>query len=128
MNYLLDTHTFVWLDGQSSNLSSQARQIIADPQNGLFVSLTSLWEIQIKSLLGKFVLRAPLQQIVSDQADKNNIALLPITLTHIVELTNLPNHHRDPFDRLLIAQAKVEGYKLLSRDPIIAQYPIPVIW
>lgn len=128
MNYLLDTHTFVWLDSQSNNLSARAQQIIADSQNRLFVSLTSLWEIQIKSNLGKFVLRGPLEQIVSDQALMNGIELLTITLPHIVELAALPNHHRDPFDRLLIAQAKVEGYTLVSRDPIVAQYPISVVW
>ena len=128
MNCLLDTHTFVWLDNGSSELSPTAKSLISDPENILFVSLVSIWEIQIKVAIGKLILSLPLAEIVYDQQQENNIRLLPLTLAHILELDNLPSHHKDPFDRLLIAQSRIEGLTLITRDSNIAKYPVSVMW
>ena len=128
MNYLLDTHTFIWMDYKSSELSATARNVLADSNNMLFLSLVSVWEMQIKSQLGKLTLRLPLQQIVRDQQTRNSIQLLPITINHIFELQNLPSHHKDPFDRLLIAQALTEQMPIVTRDPIISKYAADVTW
>ena len=92
------------------------------------VSLVSLWEIQIKTHLGKLDLNAPLLEIVQRQETENGIALLPITLPHIGELDRLPWHHKDPFDRMLIAQSRVEGVTLVTRDAVFSQYVCQTIW
>ncbi len=128
MKYLLDTHAFIWLDVASAKLSPKVRSLIANQENILFLSLVSVWEIQIKHQLGKLQLRLPLEEIIEEQQQANQIEILPITLSHILELGNLPDHHRDPFDRLLIAQSKVENIPLISRDSEIAKYPIEVFW
>ncbi len=128
MNFLLDTHTFVWLDNGSSDLSSVARSLIADPANTVFVSLVSIWEIQIKAALGKLALRLPLADIVADQQQTNGIQLLPVTLAHVLEIDTLPHFHKDPFDRLLIAQAQVEQLILITRDANISKYSVNIRW
>jgi PIN domain nuclease of toxin-antitoxin system len=128
MKYLLDTHTFVWLDSASVNLSSKVHSIIADSNNMLLLSLTSIWEMQIKLQTGKLRLRASLPEIIKDQQQKNRIEILPTTLDHILYLSNLPDHHREPFDRMLIAQANIEQIPILSRDSQFAAYPVTVIW
>lgn len=128
MKYLLDTHAFMWADSNSSQLSKSAKAEISDPDNMIFVSLVSIWEIQIKHQLGKLPLTGELNAIVERQQQENGIELLPIQLSHIIELDNLPLLHRDPFDRLLIAQARVGGLTLISHDSVMAQYPVQVLW
>lgn len=132
MNYLLDTHTFIWLDiendNSSSELSETARLLLADPENVLLLSLVSVWEMQIKSQLGKLTLRLPLEQIVREQLETNHIQLLPITLNHILSLQDLPHHHRDPFDRLLIAQAVTEQIPIIGRDAQMEKYTVDMVW
>jgi PIN domain nuclease of toxin-antitoxin system len=128
MKYLLDTHTFLWWNSQSTRLSKVAFSLIQAKANTLLLSLASVWEIQIKLQLGKLNLPAPLAEIIERQQTNNNIELLPIHLSHILALHNLPNHHRDPFDRMLIAQAQVENLVLISDDPMFAKYSIEVIW
>ncbi len=128
MIYLLDTHTFIWWNSQSTKLSPRAYTLCRDNTNTLLLSLASVWEIQIKSQLGKLTLPAPLKTIIEVQQRDNQIELLHIKLTHILGLGNLPDHHRDPYDRLLIAQSKVENIPLISRDSEIAKYPIEVFW
>ncbi len=127
MKYLLDAHTFLWWDMSAEKLSPGVSALFQDESNTLLLSLASVWEIQIKQQLGKLKLRVPLAQTIEEQ-QAHHIELLPITLPHILALEHLPNHHRDPFDRLLIAQAQVEDMPLLTHDPIFAQYPIRVIW
>lgn len=127
MMYLLDTHTFIWYDNEPARLPPRVRSLLDDKANTVFLSLGSVWEIQIKLQLGKLNLRAQLRQVIEEQ-QINQIALLPISLPHILALDGLPFHHRDPFDRLLIAQAQVENIPLLSHDPIFADYPVQVIW
>ncbi len=128
MNYLLDTHTFVWLDVRSANLSPRAKSVLSDPDHTLFVSMASIWEMQIKAQLGKLTLRVPLSQLIAEQQQADNIHLLSVSLEHIFELGNLANHHRDPFDRLLIAQARIEDMPIISGDPRVAEYGVEVIW
>jgi PIN domain nuclease of toxin-antitoxin system len=128
MKYLLDAHTFLWWDTSSKKLSSSVFALFEDETNTLLLSLVSIWEIQIKQQLGKLTLIAPLAEIIEKQRQDNQIELLPITLPHILSLENLPLHHRDPFDRLLIAQAQIEDVAVLTNDPLFAQYPVRVIW
>jgi PIN domain nuclease of toxin-antitoxin system len=128
MNYLLDTHVFVWLDSSSVQLSSSAVLVLQTPGNQFYLSFVSLWEMQIKVQLGKLNLRMPVHAIVKEQVARNPITLLPITDNHIYELTNLPMHHKDPFDRLLIAQARVEQMTIITADPAFSNYPCTCLW
>ncbi|MFH7244291.1 MAG: type II toxin-antitoxin system VapC family toxin [Spirulina sp.] len=128
MKLLLDTHTFIWWDSQSSQIPPATLALIKKPQNDLMVSLGSIWEIQIKTHLGKLALRAPLLDILQQQQAENGLVLLPITLAHIVELDCLPWYHKDPFDRLLIAQSRIESAMLVSKDTAFHQYDCQLIW
>jgi PIN domain nuclease of toxin-antitoxin system len=128
MRLLLDTHAFIWLDIAKSNLSPAVQQAIQNPQNVIFLSLTSVWEMQIKIQLGKLHLNASLPATIASQQQANAIQLLPIQLDHILELDNLPYHHHDPFDRLLIAQAQAENLILVTNDSKIQSYAISKLW
>lgn len=128
MNLLLDTHTFIWWDSEPARLSVSALSACQDPANTLIVSVVSVWEIQIKSQLGKLKLNLPLSEIIQSQRQTNNVQILSVELEHVLELQNLPYHHKDPFDRLLIAQANVEGAQLVSGDSAFSGYPINLIW
>jgi len=125
---LLDTHTFIWWDQKSTDLPPKARALFNDTSTLLLLSIASVWEIQIKLAIGKLALPRPLINIVNDQIETNQIKLLPITLPHISGLAGLPMHHRDPFDRMLIAQAITEQIPIISADSIMGQYPVTVIW
>ena len=128
MKVLLDTHTFLWLESEPAQLSSTARQILANAQNVVLLSYVSLWEIQIKTALGKLQAELPFLERVALAQTKAHLTLLPITIDHLAALGSLPIHHRDPFDRLLIAQAIVENIPLISKDERVGAYPITVIW
>jgi PIN domain nuclease of toxin-antitoxin system len=128
MRLLLDTHAFIWLDIARNRLSATAQQAIQDPQNEVYLSLASVWEIQIKTQLGKMSLNLSLPDTLTIQQQSNGIQLLPIQLSHILELGSLPQHHHDPFDRLLIAQAQVEGLTLVTNDSKIRLYDVPILW
>lgn len=128
MKLLLDTHTFIWWDSSPQKLSPKALAFCQNPENTLLLSMASIWEIQIKLQLGKLSLNLPLPELIETQQQTNNIELLPINLTHILTLDSLPNHHKDPFDRLLICQAIVEDAVLLSGDSILGNYPVKVEW
>jgi PIN domain nuclease of toxin-antitoxin system len=128
VKFLLDTHTFIWLNGKSSKLSERAAVLCGDSSNALLLSLASVWEMQIKLGLGKLILPPPLAEIITTQQNTNGIRLLPIELSHVLELASLHDYHKDPFDRLLIAQAIIEKVPLISDDPQISKYPITVIW
>lgn len=127
MKVLLDTHVFLWLNTQPDRLSAAALTACEDLNNEVYLSLVSAWEIQIKSQAGKLALPVPLDQMIGVQQDNNGLRLLPITLAHISELGALPPHHNDPFDRLLIAQARVENARLMSMDRAFDQYPVSII-
>jgi len=125
---LLDTHTFIWWDTDPARLSAVALALCSDPDNQLVLSVASLWEIQIKRQLGKLDLRLPLAGIVAQQRETNGLIILPIGQDHVLALEDLPFHHRDPFDRLLVAQALAEGATLVSGDPVLRSYPVEVRW
>ena len=103
MRILLDTHSFLWFIEGSKNLSKKAREIIADFENELVLSVGSLWEITIKTSLGRLELSEPLEELIKNQLKENEINVLPIELKHLSVLNELSFHHRDPFDRLIIA-------------------------
>jgi PIN domain nuclease of toxin-antitoxin system len=122
---LLDTHTFIWWDREPDLIPPATLQLMRQSQ--LLLSLVSLWEIQIKTQLGKLNLNLPLADLVKHHQE-NGITLLTITLPHILALEQLPQHHRDPFDRLLIAQGCVESTAIVSRDDIFKSYDCQLIW
>ena len=128
MKVLLDTNAFLWLITDDDRLSENARQTFLNPENSLFFSAASLWEICIKKSLGKISLKDGWFQTIQEEMEINTIQWLPIEMTHCAEVTELPFHHRDPFDRMLIAQAIMEEMKLMSRDSRLSKYPIELIW
>ena len=127
MNLLLDTHIFLWLNEQPEKLSANILKHCEDSKNTLFLSHVSPWEIQIKQQLGKLTLDEPLQAVIETQQQENDLQLLSIKLSHIYALAQLPHHHRDPFDRLLIAQAIVEEMSVISVDGHFAEYPVKLV-
>jgi PIN domain nuclease of toxin-antitoxin system len=127
MKGLLDTHTFIWWDSQPSRLSPAALAFLQNRGHQLLISVVSTWEIILKARTSKLTLRAPLVNVVKDQM-ANGFQVLPVTLDHVLALESLPTIHKDPFDRLLIAQAGVEGAVLGSADAVFAQYPVTVLW
>jgi PIN domain nuclease of toxin-antitoxin system len=128
MKLLLDTHTFIWWDSDPLRLSPHVLNMCQDPENEVLVSVASLWEMQIKIQLGKLKLNTPLAELVAAQQEINNIQILDITLDHVLALAELPPHHKDPFDRLLITQADSEKAILLSKDQIFTEYAVKVVW
>lgn len=128
MNCLLDTHVFIWADSNPQKLSAKVAALLQDRSNRLYLSVASIWEIQIKHQSGKLDLSMPLIDIITRQQQDNDIQLLPVNLVHVLTLDSLPDHHKDPFDRILIAQAQAEGLTLLSHDPQIAKYSVSIIW
>lgn len=128
MKLLLDTHAFLWLDGDPARLPPKVRTACTDPTNELYLSLASIWEIQIKSQLGRLTLRGELLSILNDQQQTNDLRLLPIELADILGLAALPMHHRDPFDRLIVSQAQRGAWELVTHDPEIAKYPVTILW
>jgi PIN domain nuclease of toxin-antitoxin system len=128
MKLLLDTHAFIWLNSAPEKLSARIRDYCEQGNARFYLSLVSPWEMQIKRQLGKLKYQPITDRIVRANLDHNNIHLLPINLTHIEQLAELPMHHRDPFDRMLIAQARTEGMTLVSADQSFAAYKVPVLW
>jgi PIN domain nuclease of toxin-antitoxin system len=128
MRILLDTHTFIWWDIEPSRLSPRALTLCQDPSNQLVLSVASVWEMEIKIQLGKLQFAKPLEDMLAEQQRTNSIEILPITLAHALAIETLPLHYKDPFDRLLIAQAKIEVIPFVSRDQAFAAYPIMVEW
>lgn len=124
MKLLLDTHVLLWSLNDSDRLGPTARSLLADRANDVIVSVASLWEVALKSQVGK--LRADLQGI-SNAITRSGVALLGINVAHLVALTGLPRHHKDPFDHLLIAQAMSENAALMSDDRNMPKYPVQVI-
>ena len=128
MNLLLDTHTFIWFIMGSSNLSAHARALIEDVANEKFLSVASLWEIAIKLSVGKLTLSAPFDVLIPRQLSLNGFELLNIEIDHAALVATLPFHHRDPFDRLLIAQASVEKMSVVSIDAVFDAYSVTRLW
>jgi PIN domain nuclease of toxin-antitoxin system len=127
MKALLDTHTFLWAIAQEGKLSRRAQQIYTGP-NDLWLSVASVWEILIKVQAGKLPLPEPSGRYLTKKLAKDHIEILPVTLNHVLRTESLPMHHRDPFDRLLIAQSIEEGWPIITADPWFARYPVEMIW
>lgn len=127
MRALLDTHVFLWWNMDDPRLSDSIREIISDGRNELLLSAASAWEIAIKAGRGRLTLPAPPQEYVADRLGLHGFRPLPISLGHALHVYNLPNHHRDPFDRLLVAQAQLEEIPILTADPVIARYDVKTI-
>ncbi len=127
MKLLLDTHTFLWWNGGTPQLSPKVTALIQDPSNERILSVGSVWEMQIKSATGKLKLPTSLQGLLAAQPP-GAFRVLPIALDHVLLLDNLPHHHKDPFDRILIAQAISEGATLASKDTVFSRYPLTVVW
>ena len=128
MNLLLDTQSLLWFVLDDSRLSQKARQSIISADGPVFVSPASLWEIAIKISLGKYALPAPFAAFWDDQLLTNNFTLLPISMSHTARVVDLPFHHRDPFDRLIIAQSLVEGTPVASSDEMFDRYGVKRVW
>jgi PIN domain nuclease of toxin-antitoxin system len=128
MKLILDTHSFLWFIEGSASLSPTARILIEDADNQPFLSMASLWEMAIKLSLGKLTLSEPFDTLIPQQMHLNGIRMLPIEVAHVSAVAALPFHHRDPFDRLLIAQSMVEKIPLVSGDPAFSLYPVQRIW
>lgn len=116
MKVLLDTHAFLWFITDDPKLSATGRSTIADPANDILISPASYWEVAIKVSIGKYPLNVPFETFITQGIDDNEFDVLPIEPKHTAAITNLPFHHRDPFDRLIIAQAIVEQVAVVSGD------------
>lgn len=127
MQFLLDTHTFIWFINGDSSLSNKVLNEIKNLNNQCFISIASIWEIAIKSKLNKLSLSADFDKIL-DFLNHNQIELLPISFIHIIKLNELDFHHRDPFDRILIAQGITEDLTILTRDQSFGFYEVKVLW
>jgi PIN domain nuclease of toxin-antitoxin system len=128
MRLLLDTHAFLWWIEDAGVLSPRARRAIADPENECLLSLASCWEMAIKLSLGKLELATAMERFVPEQLAANGFMQLGVGFRHVCRVATLPFHHRDPFDRLLAAQAIEEGLTVVSRDRVFRAYGVRRIW
>ena len=128
MKLLLDTHTLIWAVDDPSKLGPQAVTALQDPANDLLLSAATIWEIAIKVGLGKLSLSMPYRQWMTQAITDLGMTVLPITVEYANVQVNLPKHHGDPFDRLLVAQIQVENIHLVSADPVFDQYGINRLW
>jgi PIN domain nuclease of toxin-antitoxin system len=128
MKYLLDTHTFLWFINGDKALSATAQSLIEDPSNEIFLSIASIWEMAIKVSLGKLTMPQPFTEFVLKEMQENNINLINISPEHAGFVATLPFHHRDPFDRLIIAQALSEKIAIIGSDTIFDSYSVDRKW
>ncbi len=127
MKLLLDTHIFIWWANQPEKLSQVVLAALEDETNSLLLSVASVWEIQIKIQMGKLKLSLPLSELIASQQAANELQLLAVELAHVLTLDALPVHHKDPFDRLLIAQSIEEDATLVSADTKFSSYPVKLL-
>lgn len=125
---LLDTHALIWIILEPEKLTERVTGLFFNRYNEIFLSIVSIWEMQIKVQLGKLKFDLPLSELIENQQQVNDLQLLSIMTGHIYALEQLPNHHRDPFDRLLVAQAMIEQMPLLSVDAVFDRYLIERWW
>jgi PIN domain nuclease of toxin-antitoxin system len=127
VRYLLDTHAFLWIAEDDPRLEANVRALFSDVENDIFLSAASVWEMAIKTSLGKLTLGTPLARLVGGGVERG-IRVLEVSCEHAYQVEHLPFHHRDPFDRLLVAQASHEGMRVVSRDPELDAYPVTRVW
>ena len=126
MRLLIDTHVLIWFLEGNKSLSKPHRQIISDSQNDVLVSIASLWEIAVKISLGKLTLAKPLADVIK-QIAVENIEVLPVLPKHTLQVSTLPFHHRDPFDRIIVAQSQVENLPIVTNDIEFSHYGIKLL-
>ncbi len=128
MKLLLDTHAFIWSFDEPERLPARVLEALQDPGNELMLSAISVFEMHLKIDAGKLDIGLPLEEVVRDHERANGMAVLPLRAAHVYAIGDLPRLHRDPFDRLLVAQAVVEDAVLVSGDEKVAQYAVKVLW
>lgn len=126
--FLLDTHAFLWLAAEPKRIAPRVRRRLQESTANLFLSAASIWEMAIKSSLGKLRLELPLGELIDSQTASMGLSILEVRRVHAVMIEDLPFHHRDPFDRLIVAQAICERLILVSGDPALDAYPVERIW
>ena len=127
MRVLIDTHVWLWMWSEPEKLRNETRTIVEDPETELHVSAVSAWEISVKAHAGRLRLPTDAGDWLADARHLADVTQLPITFAHASRAGNLPDHHRDPFDRMLVAQAQIESLALVTADPQLAAYPVEVI-
>lgn len=128
MRALLDTHAFLWWISDSGRLSKRAYEFIEKPSNTIYLSSVSCWEISIKSTLGSIQFPKKMGSFIAEQISINSFEPLSINISHAVNIRDLPQHHKDPFDRMLISQSQIEDMPLITGDKLISKYKIELIW
>ncbi|OCQ94824.1 twitching motility protein PilT [Nostoc sp. MBR 210] len=124
----MDTHTFIWYVTDNLRLSNPVLELINDEDNKIFLSIASIWEMGIQQGIGKLTFNLPLEMLITQQISINDFSVLDIKISHVSTVSQLPLHHRDPFDRMLIAQAIVENLPILSADTIFDAYSVKRLW
>lgn len=127
MKILIDTHVFLWAITEDERLSDEHRAIYLDSSSQLYLSVASVWEMLIKSGIGKLPLPRPASNFILRQMEKNQIDMLTIRAAHLIQLESLPPIHRDPFDRMMVAQAMAEGMPIISADVAFRRYPVRIL-
>jgi PIN domain nuclease of toxin-antitoxin system len=127
MKLLLDTHVFILMHGDPDRLSGRTRKLLVDADTELYLSVVVAWELGIKIARERLTLPEPLDEYVWSRAHRSRMSLLSIDLGHVLEAVTLPPHHADPFDRMLVAQARAESLTLLTADPLIARYDVELV-
>ena len=128
MRLLLDTQTLLWAAGAPERLSPRARRAIEAGTNEVFVSAASVWEVAIKKQLGRLHYPAGLDDFLPERMAERSLLALPVLMAHAIKVASLSDAHRDPFDRLLVAQAMVEGLRLVTADRALRKYAVQVVW
>lgn len=128
MQYLLDTHVLIWWITSDDRLSATAKTLIKSHRNTLYWSAASSWEVSIKHALGRLVFNEAPETLFAAELDNNHIETLVITNEHAFTAGQLPMHHKDPFDRMLVAQARIESLGIVTNDPILKRYDVDVVW
>ncbi len=128
MNLVLDTHAFLWIVSDDKKLSRKAKKLFLNKSNDIYLSAASIWEMAIKISLGRLTLDEPLESFIETHAVGNNIKILDIKSKHLYKIENLPFHHRDPFDRIIIAQCMIENYFIVGSDKAFDSYPVSRVW
>ena len=128
MNLLLDTHALLWWRSEPGALSNSAREALSDGSNTIHLSVVNAWEIQIKVALGKMSIDDTLENLIGSEIERNAFRVLHVLLPHVYALNTLAHHHKDPFDRLLIAQAIAEDLTVVTKDVAFEPYSVPTFW
>lgn len=128
MKALLDTHVFIWWVMDDERLPFFVRDLLADEKNELYLSSASCWEMMIKAKIGRLMFPESPEKFIPDQMKLNKLAGLPVQIAHALHVYTLPEHHKDPFDRMLIAQAQVERMPIITNDSLLAAYDVKILW